>query len=81
MAAILQVAQHHDATEVSNVKRIGCWVNAYIGRYKFLSKKFFRARHHLVNHATPFEFVYEIHRLFYLFIILLAKIGLFLGIG
>jgi hypothetical protein len=45
------------------VQRVGCGVDTYVGRYHALVKEFFGARHHLVDHPTPFEFFYEIHTL------------------
>ena len=80
MTTILQVAQHHDATQVTNMEGISRRVNTYISRYLFFCKKFFCARHHLMEHTAPFEFVYEIHRLFICFMNLRTKIRLFLGI-
>ena len=61
MAATLQMAQHHDATEVTDMETVGRRVDAHVGRHLFFLKEFFGAWHHLVYHATPCEFLYEIH--------------------
>ena len=61
VAAALQMAQHHDATEVADMETVGSGVDAHVGRHLFFLKEFFGARHHLVDHAAPCEFLYEIH--------------------
>ena len=67
VACLLKMAEHHHATEVTNVERVGCGVDAHIGRHHFFFKKFVGAWHHLVEHATPFEFFYKIHRCIFAF--------------
>ena len=54
VAALLQMTQHHNATKVADVERIGRRVGAEIGRCKVLLQVFFSTRHHLGKHATPF---------------------------
>ena len=64
MAAPLEVAEHHHTAEVSDVQGVGRGVDAHVSRCHALRKHFFCARHHLVYHAAPFEFFYEIHIIF-----------------
>ena len=66
MAATLEVAQHHHSAEVADMQAVCRRVNAYVCRGHFFGQLFFRAGHHLVNHASPFEFFYEIHVMLFL---------------
>ena len=61
MPATLEVAENHDTHQVSDMQRVGSRVDAHVSRCHFFFELFFRARHHVVNHAAPFEFFYEIH--------------------
>ena len=61
VSCTLQVAEHHHATEVADMERIGGRVNAHIGRYHAFVKEFFCSGHHLVEHTAPFQFFYKIH--------------------
>jgi hypothetical protein len=63
MSATLEVAEHHHAAEMPDVERVGRWVNPQICSYLLLLEQFVRAWHHLVNHATPSEFLYKIFHL------------------
>ena len=56
VATTLQVAQHHDTAEVSYVEGIGCWIGAEVGSHHLLLQEFFRTRHDLCEHASPFQF-------------------------
>lgn len=60
MAAALQVAQHHDAAEVTYVERVGCGVGTQIGRHHLFLQQFFRSRHNLSQHTAPAQFFYEV---------------------
>ena len=66
MPAALQVAQHHDAHQMSDVQRVGSRVDAHVRRGHALFQHFVRARHDVVNHAAPCEFLYEIHEYYVL---------------
>ena len=61
MPGLLQVAEHHHATKVADVQRVSSGVDTHVGGDHALVKEFFGAGHHLVDHAAPFEFFYEIH--------------------
>ena len=61
VAATLQVAQHHHAAQVADMEAVGCGVDAEISCYLFFCEEFLSARHHLVDHAAPCKFFYEIH--------------------
>ena len=63
----LKVAEHHHAAEVADVQGVCRRVNAYVSRHRFPFKKFFRAGHHLVEHAAPPQFFYKIHDVLLLF--------------
>ena len=60
VATTLEVAKHHHTAEVSDVERIGSGVDAEVSSHLFLLEQFVSARHHLVYHPTPCEFLYEI---------------------
>ena len=60
MPGHLQVLEKHDAHQVSNMERVGGGVDADIGSGYFFVELFFCAGHDVVNHATPFEFLYEV---------------------
>ena len=67
-AASLQVAQHHDAAEVSDVQRVGRGVGAQVGRCHVLHEVFLGSRHDLRQHPTPFQFFNKVfHCLSFLF--------------
>jgi hypothetical protein len=61
VAAALQVAEHHDATEVSDMQAVGSGVSSQVSRCHAFHQKFFRSWHDLCEHATPFQFFYKIH--------------------
>jgi len=63
MSATLEMTQYHYTAKVSNVQRVRRRVKTYVCGHLFLSQKFFRTRHHIVEHATPFQFFYKIHRM------------------
>ena len=69
VSAALQVTQHHHAAEVAYVQRVGCRVSAQISSNLLFLQQFFRTRHYLAQHATPFQFFYKvlIHRIFFIF--------------
>ena len=60
MATTLQVTQHHDATQVSDVEGVGCGVSSQIGCYHLLLEEFLGTRHHLCQHTAPFQFFNKI---------------------
>ncbi len=63
VSAALQVAQHHNATQVPNVERVGGRVGAEVGRHGVFQKVFLGARHDLREHTTPFQLFNKIlHR-------------------
>ncbi len=62
MAGALKMLEHHDSHEVSDMQTVGCRVDAEVGHGHLLLQLFFCAGHHLVDHATPFEFFYEVHK-------------------
>ena len=62
MAAALEMREHHDTHQVPNMERIGSRINAQIGTAHAFVQHFFCTRHDVMQHATPFEFFYKIHR-------------------
>ena len=63
MAAALQMAEHHDAAEVTDMQGVGSGVGAQVSRYHFFLEEFFRAWHDLSQHSAPAEFFNKIlHR-------------------
>ena len=56
----LQMAQHHDTAKMTDVQRVCCGVSTQIGSNQFFLEQLFRARHHLCQHAAPFQFFYKI---------------------
>ena len=56
MTATLQMAQHHDTTEVTDVERIGRGVSTEVCRNHLPLQKLFRTGHYLREHTTPFQF-------------------------
>ncbi len=61
MAAALEMAKHHHATEMPYVKAVGCGVNSEVCRGHTLFKLFVCAGHDRVDHATPGKFFNKIH--------------------
>ena len=53
VATALEVAQHHDSAEMTDMKAVCSGIDADIRRYLFFLEEFLRARHHLMDHATP----------------------------
>ena len=60
VAAALQMAQHHDATEVTDVERVGCRVGAQIRRHHVGIEILLSAGHNLREHTAPAQFFNEI---------------------
>lgn len=60
MTTALEVTKHHHAAEVPDMKRVGCRVDTEVSCDLFFLEQFVRARHHLVYHAAPCKFLYEI---------------------
>ena len=54
MAATLEVTQYHHTAKVSDVQGVCRRVETDICSHLFLCQQFFRTRHHIVEHATPF---------------------------
>ena len=52
--------QQHDGDEVTNVKGVGRGVDAHVGRSHFFIELLFGARHDVMDHAAPFEFLNEV---------------------
>jgi hypothetical protein len=64
MAAVLQMAKHHDAAKVSDMQGVGGRVSTKVGRHHFFLEEFFRSWHHLCQHSAPAEFFNKIfHRM------------------
>ena len=61
VAAFLQVLEHHHAHEMSDVEGVGGRINADVSRGHLFLELFFRSGHHIVNHATPFQFFNKVH--------------------
>ena len=68
VATTLEMAQHHHAAKVTDVERIGCGVDAEVCCYLFFLEQFICTWHHLVNHASPSKFLYEIFHVVVLFL-------------
>ena len=63
VTSLLKMTEHHHATEVADMERVGGGVNAYIGRHHLaFVKQFLRAGHHLMKHTAPLEFFYKVHK-------------------
>ena len=60
VTATLQVAQHHDTTEVTDVERVGCRVGAQIRRHHVGIEILLSAGHNLREHTAPAQFFNEI---------------------
>ena len=56
MSAALEVAQHHDATEMAYVERVGCRVDAELCCHMLFLQQLFCSWHHLVYHTAPGKF-------------------------
>ena len=69
VAGALEMAENHDGAQVADMERVGCRVEAHIGRNLLFGQQLFRARHELVHHAAPSEFVNKIHRSRIVFIV------------
>ena len=64
VSATLEMTQHHHTHEVSDVQGICGGVNTKVSRGHLLLELFFSAGHHVLYHAAPSEFFYEIlHRI------------------
>ena len=70
---LLEVAQHHHTNQVAYVKRIGSGIYSQICTCELFLQLLLCSRRHVLNHATPFKFLYEIHRL-YLFLLIFNSI-------
>ena len=53
VSATLEVTQNHHTAKVPDVQRVRSRVETNVCSHLFLSQKFFRTRHHIVEHATP----------------------------
>ena len=69
VAAALQVAQHHNAAQVSDVQRVSRRVRAQICCNHLPLQEFFCSRHHLCQHPAPAQFFYEIFSHWFLFLL------------
>ncbi len=58
VARHLEVLQEHDGDEVTDMQRVGRGVDTHVGRGDLFVKLFLGAGHHVVDHATPFQFFY-----------------------
>ena len=69
VSATLQVTQHHDTAQVTDMQRVSRGVGTQIGCYHFFLEQLFCAWHHLCQHAAPFQFFNKVlfHIFFYLF--------------
>ena len=56
VAAALQMAEHHNTTEMTDMQRVGSRVGAQVSRHHFFLEEFFRSWHHLCQHSAPAEF-------------------------
>ena len=63
MAATLEMLQDHHADQMPDMQRVGRRINPDVGGRHFLGQLFLGARHDVVNHASPPEFLNKIHRL------------------
>ena len=61
VAGALQVFEHHHPHEVADMQRVSCGVDAEICGGHPLVELFVGAGHHLVDHAAPGKFFYEVH--------------------
>ena len=61
VSATLEMAEHHHAAEVSDMKRIGCGVDSKVSSGHLFLQLLVCARHHGVDHAAPGQFFNEIH--------------------
>ena len=68
MTTALQMTQHHDTAEVSDVERVSSGVGAEVGRYHLPLQEFFCARHNLCEHASPFQFFNEVFSHIFIYI-------------
>ena len=63
----LQMAEHHDAAEVTDVQGVCRGVGTQIGGDHLLLEQFLGTGHHLCQHTTPFEFFNKVlHTLLYI---------------
>lgn len=63
MAATLEMLQDHHADQMPDMQRVGRRIDPDIGGRHLLGQLFLGARHDVVNHASPPEFLNKIHRL------------------
>jgi hypothetical protein len=56
----LEVFQQHDGDEVSDMEGVGGGIDTHVSRGHFFIELLFGARHDIVDHAAPFEFLDEI---------------------
>ena len=72
VAAALKVAEYHHTAQVADMQRVGSRVKTDVGCDLFFYCQFFGARHHVVEHAAPSQFFYEIHRFKFVFVVILS---------
>ena len=60
VSALLEMLQDHDADKVADVQGISRRVDADVGGLRTFHKFFLSSRHDVLDHASPFEFLYEI---------------------
>ena len=61
MTATLEMTQHHHSAEMADMEAVGGGVDTEVSGSHLFLKLLVGAGHHGVDHATPGEFVYEIH--------------------
>ena len=69
VSAFLEMLEYHNADHVSDVERVSRGVNAYVCRCRAFHKFLLGARHDVLDHASPSEFLDKIlvHICFFLF--------------
>ncbi len=61
MSRTLEMLEHHHSHEMTYMQRVSRRVNAKVSRGHLLLELLVGAGHHLVDHASPSKFFYEIH--------------------
>ena len=72
LSTTLQVTQHHDTTQVTNVQGVCCRIGSKVGRHHMGVEIFLCTWHYLCQHTTPFQFFNKIfcHRMISIYYIL-----------
>ena len=60
VSAFLEMLEYHNADHVSDVERVSRGVNANVCRCRAFHKFLLGARHDVLDHASPSEFLYKI---------------------